>query len=67
MATVTILDDQRPHITIPGDSGDVYVVPLELMRDIVAGKKLLSDIDDSEQITRAIVREWLGMAGNIEG
>ena len=52
------LDDYRPHIVIHTGTG-THVIPTSFFDDVVAGKRLITDLEQWEQITPVIIREWL--------
>lgn len=52
------LDDNRPHVVVQTDTG-THVIPMSFFDDVVAGKRLITDLEQWEQITPVIIREWM--------
>lgn len=61
MADVTSLDDWRPHITVPTLDGNVHVLPLSLLYRYVNGEIPLTDIDQGDEIVRAMLSHYLSL------
>lgn len=52
------LNSKRQHYTISTPDGNAHVIPKSVFDDIAKGKLRITDIDDYQQITRAIIWEW---------
>ena len=52
------LDDHRPHITISCADG-VHVMPVSLMKDVISGKKCLTQIESWGEIIKPILKHFL--------
>lgn len=59
MTTITKLDDHRPHYCIPTPDGRAHAVPEAMIEDIISGELSIDDVDDRDQIIRAILKDWL--------
>jgi len=57
MPDVTNILGHRPHIKLEVD-GEIHIIPVLMIEDVISGKLKISDIDDWEIIMRAIVEEW---------
>ena len=55
-ATIHDIADQRPHLTVAASDG-VHVIPCELIRVVVEGKKPSAIL--TEPVVRRIIEEWL--------
>lgn len=53
---VTYLDSYRPHLTIRGATGNVYVIPEEALARMAHGDLPL---EDNEDMIRGIIRDFL--------
>jgi len=60
MSNVTDINDQKPHLMIPG-SVNVHVMPKSLIEDVINGKKDITDIEEYEDFLPTILKEWLTM------
>lgn len=58
--SVTNMGDYRPHISIVTPDGNAHVCPVAMFEDIAAGNLSIDDIDDRDQIIRAVIADWLG-------
>lgn len=58
--SVTSIDAHRPHIALVTPDGNAHVCPVRMFEDIAAGKLSIDDIDDRDQIIRAVIADWLG-------
>lgn len=63
MTKVAQMDDHRPHVGIPTPDGNAHVLPVSLLEDIAAGRRSIDDLDDRDQIVRAIIGDWLRHIG----
>lgn len=50
--------DYDPHLIITA-GGRAHVLPVDLLRDMISGAIPISQVDDGEEILRAIAGEWL--------
>jgi hypothetical protein len=51
------LSERQPHLTVPASDG-VHVIPVSLVRDVIAGRQPSSIL--TEPVLQRIVEEWLG-------
>lgn len=59
MGKVVDLSEYRPHISMSCPDGNVHIVPIALLDDIVDGNRSIDDIEDRDQVIRAILADWL--------
>lgn len=57
MGSIHELDDQRPHLTVSTLDGNVHVLPLSLIQNVIKGNFRAETLGDD--VLRAIVDEWL--------
>lgn len=60
--SVVELEDHRPHVSVVASDG-VHVIPLSLLRDVVAGRQPSSIL--TEPVLQRIIEEWLGAVAAI--
>jgi hypothetical protein len=51
------MDDFMPHCVVPSDK--VHVIPKIIFEKVANGTMKFSEIDDSDDIARQIVKEWM--------
>lgn len=56
MVEVSDLSERLPHLTVPASDG-VHVIPVSLIRDVIAGRQPASIL--SEPVVQRIIEEWL--------
>ena len=59
MGKVRNIDDYRPHVRMSCPDGEIHTVSIAALDDIIDGKRSLSDIEDGDQLIRAILADWL--------
>jgi hypothetical protein len=47
------------YYTIPTLDGNVHVVPSEVFTKILLGEMDVTDVDDWQEIVKAIISEWM--------
>ena len=57
MSNVHDLDAQRPHLMVIGQKGNIHVVPVKLIENLVSG--LVSIADTDQELIRDILADWL--------
>jgi len=58
MNNVHDISDHKPHIVLQTMKA-TRVLPVSLIKDVINGKKDITDIEDYEDILSAILTEWL--------
>ncbi|MBY5942315.1 hypothetical protein KUW00_15655 [Halomonas sp. DP5N14-9] len=61
MTRITELNDHRAHYCIPTPDGKAHVVPEAMIENIISGKISIDDVDDRDQVIRAILKDWLNI------
>ncbi len=56
-----IVEFPDPHLVLPTLDGNIHVLPVSVIQDIVSEKMSITDVDDGELIMRSILDEWLNM------
>lgn len=56
MKQVADLSERQPHLAIPASDG-VHVIPVSLMRDVIAGRESIAIL--TEPVLQRIIEEWL--------
>ena len=57
MANIENIEKNTPHACISGPSGNVHVISVRAIDNIVDGKLCLHDVD--EDLIRGIIKDWL--------
>ena len=52
------IDQYRPHVTIPTDNG-VYIVPEQVLRDIISGELEITEWEGYRDLIPTIIEDWL--------
>jgi len=58
MNNVSDIDDQRPHLMIPGKQ-KAHVIPKSLIQDVIDGDKDITEIEEYYDFLPTILKEWL--------
>jgi hypothetical protein len=58
MGDVIHIEAKQPHMTIPAIDKKIHVVPVSLIKDIIDGRKSITDLDGFEEIVPTIIEEW---------
>jgi len=53
------MSDESAHLTLQTADGNIYVLPVSLVRDWISGEQQITSTDDWEVIVRRICEEWL--------
>lgn len=59
MPTVTNIDDHRPHLSLQTPDGNAHVIPVAMFQRIADGTLSVDNIDDRDQVLRAVIKDWL--------
>ncbi|MDL4860789.1 hypothetical protein NPJ88_000430 [Halomonas elongata] len=59
MPTVTDIDDFRPCTILTAPNGDAHIIPLVVFQRIANGTLSVDDIDNRDQVLRAVIKDWL--------
>lgn len=49
----------RHHLYMPTLDGNVHVIPVQVIKDIISGKMKINQIDEYEIIIQTVFSEWL--------
>lgn len=58
MSNVTDINDQKPHLVIPGVQ-NVHVLPRSLIEDVINGDKDITEIEEYYDFLPTILKEWI--------
>lgn len=61
MVEVSDLSERLPHLTVTASDG-VHVIPVSLIRDVIAGRQPAAIL--SESLLQRIIEEWLAVKGS---
>lgn len=56
---VVELEDYRPHFTLTVSNGDVHVLSVALIWEIIRGRVALTEVEDWESMMLAILEDWM--------
>lgn len=58
MGEVIHIEAKQPHMTIQSTDKKIHVVPVSLIKDIIEGRKSITDLQGFEEIVPTILEEW---------
>lgn len=58
MGEVIHIEAKQPHMTMQSIDKKIHVVPVSLIKDIIDGRKSITDLEGFEEIVPAILEEW---------
>lgn len=58
MGTIIEISEKQPHLTINGKNA-VHVLPVSLVRDVIEGRKCITQIDEWNDFLPAILTDYL--------
>lgn len=53
------LDEKRPHVNVTTTEGNVHVIPVSVIENIIDGDLDITELDDWKLIMKRILNEWL--------
>ena len=59
MTNIIDIELHKPHISIDVENGNVHVIPMQFFHDVVSGKRKITELEESELILKAIIKDWI--------
>jgi len=52
-------NENSPHIRLTTHERNQHILPVALIKDLIEGRRKITDVDDGDAIIRAVLDEWL--------